>query len=81
MDVRNKIRQFIESELLSDQKGAHLSVSEPLITTGIIDSLSIMKLIAYLEKTFSVRIEDEEIIAENFETIDVISSVIEKKIG
>lgn len=78
MNVKERISQFIRSDILTDQRVTNLEGAD-LITTGIIDSLGIMKLIAFLEQTFSVRLEDEEIVAENFETIETITSLVEKK--
>lgn len=81
MDVRTTVNQFIQSELLSDREIPHLKDTDPLITTGIIDSLGLMKLVAFLEKTFSIRLEDEEIVAENFETVDTISLLVQRKMA
>ena len=78
MDVKNKIQQFIRTEIPIAREIANLE-STDLVTNGIIDSLAIMKLIAFLEETFSIRLEDEEIVAENFETIETISSLVKKK--
>lgn len=79
MDIKEKIKQFIQSELLSGKDVVNLEFSNPLITTGIIDSLGTMKLITFLENTFLIKFEDEEILAENFETINTMASLILKK--
>ena len=78
MDVKDKIQQFVRAEIPTAREIANLESSD-LITDGIIDSLAIMKLIAFLEETFSIRLEDEEIIAENFETIETISFLVTTK--
>lgn len=72
------IRDFIQSELVQD--GVYsLRDDDNLIETSTIDSLGITKLIAYLEKAFSIRISDEEVIPENFETVDAISAFVADK--
>ena len=43
---------------------------------GIIDSLGIFRLVAFLEETFRVRIGDEEITAENLKSVDVIEQLV-----
>lgn len=67
------IKKIIQSELIKDKSiSANLKVTDNLIETGIIDSLGIQKLLAYLETTFSVQIADDELIPDNFQTIEAI---------
>ena len=77
--TKNKelIRQFIISQLARKKEHTILTYQDDVITSGIIDSLGIMKLISYLEETLSLKISDEDIIPENFESIEAISSFIE----
>ncbi len=77
MGNQEDIRGFIEAEILRRENGAALPDSVSLIETGIIDSLSIQVLIAYLEKKFSIRITDDEIVPENFESIEAIGNLVQ----
>jgi acyl carrier protein len=77
MGNEDVIREFIQAEIMRQNKAAVLSNSVSLIETGIIDSLSIQVLIAYLEKKFSIRITDDEIVPENFETIEAIGNLVQ----
>lgn len=74
-----KIREFIQTEIM--KKGDLSGVKDPdsLIESGIIDSLGIQILLEYLEKSFSVSISDDELVPENFESIDAIAEFIGKK--
>jgi acyl carrier protein len=49
-----------------------------LITTGVIDSLAVMQLVAFIEESFSIKVKDEDIVPENFESIEAISVFIGK---
>jgi len=80
MDVKDVIRQFIHTELLYKKENIRLDDTTQLLDTGILDSLGIMKLLPFLEETFSIRVNEEELIPENFECIDTISRLIVKKI-
>lgn len=73
------IKKFIQSELIKDSTDVDLSLTDNLIETGIIDSLGIQQLIAYLEETFSIQITDDDLIADNFETIEAISTFLRNK--
>jgi acyl carrier protein len=75
------IKHYIQSELVKDKKHAALSDGDPLIESGIIDSLGIMKLIGFLEDKVSIQISDEELTPENFATVAAIVSLVQKKQG
>ena len=81
MNVKESIKNYVLSELVSDKQHSNLSETDQLIETGIIDSLGIMKLIGFLEDSLSVQIDDMELIPENFATIEAISSLVEGKIS
>jgi acyl carrier protein len=81
MDVRSSISTYIRSEFSAALAGAQLSDDTPLIESGIIDSLGIMKLLQYLEDSFSIHIGDDELRPENFETPGIIVSLVERKLS
>ena len=55
--------------------------SQSLIQSGVIDSLGIFRLVSFLEENCKVRIADEEIVGENFETIDDIERFVSTKLS
>ncbi|MDN5205424.1 acyl carrier protein [Fulvivirgaceae bacterium BMA10] len=81
MEIRESIKNYIQTELVNDKQYSNLSDSDQLIETGIIDSLGIMKLIGFLEDNLSVQIDDTELVPENFSTIDSITSLVENKLA
>ena len=80
MNIKDLIKQFIYTEILYGQENIRLEETTQLLDEGIIDSLGIMKLLAFLEETFSIRMSEDELIPENFESVGVISLLVEKKI-
>lgn len=48
---------------------------------GIIDSTGVLELIAYLEDTFGITVEDDEVIPENLDSLQNISHYLESKLG
>jgi acyl carrier protein len=79
MTEEDSIKKFILSELMRNKDKDKLKVTDNLIESGIIDSLGIQKLIAYLESSFSINIADIEVLPENFETVQSISSFVRNK--
>ncbi len=64
------IRAFLQSELGLD--GARIGISEPLVTTGLVDSAGLVRLAAVLERETGRIIPDKDLTAENFDTIERI---------
>jgi acyl carrier protein len=81
MDVRSSISSFIRSEFDGVLPGGAVRDDTSLIESGIVDSLGIMKLLQYLEDSFEIRIGDEELLPENFETPGKIASLVEQKLA
>ena len=78
MDVKFEIKTFINSEILDGDFDVQLTDDTHLIDAGIIDSMGIMKLLTYLEDTFSIKIDGDDLVPENFESIDAICGLVSK---
>ena len=61
MDSQQLIKEFIVSNIMNNSDGANLQDTDSLLESGIIDSLGILKLLAFLEQTFSVKLADNEV--------------------
>ncbi|MBT0652923.1 acyl carrier protein [Geomobilimonas luticola] len=72
MKDKTLIQQFIMNELMRGKNVSGLEVTDNLIETGVIDSLGIQILISFLERNFSIAIADEDLIPDNFESVDAI---------
>jgi acyl carrier protein len=79
MDVGDRIRAFIKQEVILNDE-AELANDTPLLE-GIIDSLALMQLVAFLEEEFETEIDDTEIRAENFRTVADIERLVEERIA
>jgi len=79
--VRDKaaIKEFIKKELTRGKGISDLGDADNLIESGVIDSLGIQLLVSYLEKNFSITIADDDLVPDNFETIEAIWSLINSK--
>ena len=73
------IMEFIKNQLVREKPMKNIGRGDDLIESGIIDSLGILKLLEFLESKFSIHISDEELIPENFESIESIESFISRK--
>jgi acyl carrier protein len=77
-DARSVLKSFIAQELARDRPELDVE-TEPLVESGVIDSVGIMKLVAFMEKALKLKIEDDELIPEHFETLDALCLLVENK--
>lgn len=78
-EIIKSLKQFIKEELVPNFDPDELKENESLLERGVIDSMGIMKLLAFIEEKFQVKVSDEELIPENFETLSSIADLILKK--
>jgi acyl carrier protein len=78
--VKDQIREFIQRDLASAKGISTFSDSESLMESGVIDSLGIFRLVAFLEEAFRVRIGDEEITHDNLKSVDSIEQMVVSKL-
>jgi len=79
-DVLITVKQFIvENFLFGD--GSDLQSHTSFLENGIIDSTGILELIAFLEATFRIKIEDTELVPENLDSLDNIAAFLKRKNG
>ena len=75
-EVAGRINQFVVNELLYDVENTTIDNGTKLIEQGIVDSMGIFRLIAFLEEAFGVEIEPDAVVLENFETINAVATLI-----
>jgi acyl carrier protein len=74
--VKDQIRVYILEEFAKTKGIDHITDQEVLTKNGIIDSMGIFRLVAFLEETFNVRVGDEEITHDNLESVDAIERLV-----
>ena len=80
MEFKEKLRNFILKELCQDGNIKSLQDDEQLIEKGIIDSLGIISLLAYLDENFGILLSEEELSPKNFATLQSICDMVAKKL-
>ena len=78
--MKDQIRQFVLDT--AQRKGiASVADDESLTANGVIDSLAIFRLVSFLEDTFAVRIADDEIVNDNFKSVNDIERFVVAKLS
>lgn len=77
--IKEEVRQYILNEFLPGEKASNLHDDTPLHTSGIIDSVGLLRLIDFIEQRWNIQLDAHEAGVANFDRIDDIASFIEKK--
>ena len=77
-EIITPIAKFIAEKILK-QPGKVISADESLISSGLIDSFSLMDLALFIEDTFGVRVEDTELNAESFDNLNQLAALISSR--
>lgn len=78
METKGRIRQFILENFYVEDPSA-LKDESLLLEAGIIDSTGVLELVSFLEGTWGVHVEDAEMLAENFDSIERIAAFLARK--
>lgn len=78
-DVKQAVRSYILEEFLPGEDPAELTDETPLITGGVLDSISTLKLVTFLEDRFGVVLEAHEAGADHLDTVGRIARLIAAK--
>jgi acyl carrier protein len=77
-ELSEKIKDFIRTDVCPDLNLERIDDDESLIESGIVDSLGVLKILAFLDESFGIDLSAEEIKLENFRTIRMICALIDK---
>ncbi len=77
--IKQTVKEYILREFLPDEDPDEMTDDTPLITGGILDSISTLKLVAFLEDNFDIQLEAHEAGADSLDTVDRIAALISDK--
>jgi acyl carrier protein len=79
MSVEQQVRDYIlENYLFTDDQSA-LNNADSFLETGILDSTGILEVIYFIEEDFDIKVEDDEMIPENLDSVDHIVAFVSGK--
>jgi len=78
-DILNDLSLYIATKIIK-QPERKIAPSEPLITGGLVDSFSLVDLALYIEDTFGVHIDDTELNAETFDTLEQLVTLVQQRL-
>jgi acyl carrier protein len=77
MDNKQQIREFVSRFV----RGHTLGDGEDIFATGFVNSMFAMQLVQFVETTFGITVESDDLDIDNFRSIDAIAALVERKHG
>ena len=78
--IKGKVQNFISERFIFDPENS-ISADDSLLETGTIDSTSILEVVLFLEENFSIKIEDQDMVPANLDSINKIAEYVHKKVA
>ncbi len=78
-NVTDTVRQFIHKNFIFDEKQV-LKNDESLLGSGVVDSTGILELIAFLEDTYQLKFKDQDLVADNFDSVTKIAAFVSARL-
>jgi len=79
-DIGALVENYINDNLVLNPEDKPSS-SQSLLEAGVIDSTSVLTLVMFLEEQFNISVEDEELVPDNLDSIEKISSFVNRKMA
>jgi len=76
MDRKAMLVNFIQTEILHG-RNVKVEEVEDLLGAGILDSLSILKLVVFIEESFGIQVPDEDLVYDNFKSINAMTEYLQ----
>jgi len=77
-DIREKVLEYVIDEYVDEDDDIEVDAETALISSGLVDSFSMVSLKAFLERTYDIKIPDEDASPEAFDTVNSIVKIVEK---
>jgi acyl carrier protein len=77
--IHERIREFVV-DAFPQARSRAVQPHTPLLESGILDSLGVLSLVAFLQDQLGVRVDDEDLVPENFQTIERVAAFACRKL-
>jgi acyl carrier protein len=80
MTILEALEKYLLVEIAADLGKESLDPDEDLLEQRIIDSMAVLKLVLFMEQTFGIEVNDEDIVPENFQSLNSTVKFVEQKV-
>ena len=79
--LKTQVRQYVADNLPMGTSAAELRDDVSFMESHILDSVGVLELIAFIEKKFGIKVEDQEMLPENLDSLNRIGRYLERKLN
>jgi len=79
--VESQIRDFIARSLLYSSEGFPYPDGASLLREGVIDSLGVLELVEFVQKSFGIKVDQQEVVPDNFDSVAKLAGYVRRKQG
>lgn len=81
MTIEIEVRQYITEKLLFGRSDVVVGGDTSFLESGLIDSTGVLELVAFLEEKFKIKVEDEDLIPANLDSVNALIRFVEAKLA
>lgn len=78
--VESQVRAYVVDHFLFGQGGDKLTSEDSFLEKGLIDSTGVLEVVMFLEERFGIKVQDEELIPDNLDSLARIAGFVERKL-
>jgi acyl carrier protein len=78
-EVKDKLRIFVSGNFLLGKGASGLGDDDSFLESGIVDSTGILEFVGFLQETWGIEVADEELLPENFDTVNNLAAFVLRK--
>ncbi len=79
MEVKEQIKQYIAENFLFSSNGFDMDDDESFLEAGVVDSLGVVELVTFVEETYNFEVPDDDIVPDNFDSVDNLAAYISRR--
>jgi acyl carrier protein len=76
-----EIRRFVNDNFLFGQASEELADDDSFLEKGIIDSTGVLQLVGFIQQTYDIVLEDEDLVPENLDSVRRVAAFVERKLA
>jgi acyl carrier protein len=81
MQIEPQIRQYLAENFLFSNNGYELEDEASFLEEGIVDSTGVLELVMFVEETFGITVQDEELVPQNFDSVSQLAAYVRRKLA
>ena len=79
MEIEEKIRDYMAQNLIFSDNGYQYPDDASFLEEGIVDSVGVLELVSFIEDNFKVKVSDQDIVPDNFDSVSKLAAYIRRK--